>query len=674
MRTHRYPTVLVVLVVLVAISSQVILAQEAPRVGVTPLVQNTDDPNTEALADEISWALSANIGLLGTHDVQLMDEPITSPSSSRLNRYAVQERLDNVIYGSISKPDSQTTEFVVAMYDRGEGEVVYENSWRINSIFEIFDTVDLIVESMLEQFADERLAFGRIVIRNTGTDGEYRVYLNDQLLGNDLTQSRIIAGTHQIRIDQDRMFGVYTVIDQDITVSEGGSTTVTIEIPIVTDEESERIDAFNERISFTEASDRGEYDFPSIIDQYVALKQDIEFATYSAALQSRRRQLEIDFNQFVTWFSGEDEGAQSTASLEPRELDDANRYVAVSGATFRMGSRDDSGGETESHFAVLGDFTISATEVTFEEYDRYVESENVRAPSDQGWGRGERPVVDVSWLDAIKYANWLSSRDGLDPAYEISGDEVIWNQDANGWRLPTEAEWEFAAKGGSQGEETDFAGSDEMISVAWYSFNAGNQTQPVAMRSPNELGAYDLSGNVEEWVWDWYDPEYYQRSPRNDPTGPTAGDERVVRGGSFRDNVGALQVTSRGSAVPSERAPYRGFRLVKSEIDGDGRTPGTYAEGYRDGKQMADGKNIYFAAGFCLGAIGIIIPYVVQPDVPSSMLMGKSPDYARGFENGFKEETRKQNIRSAAWGYGTCCGVGCGVYWLLYAAAIVSLM
>jgi formylglycine-generating enzyme len=169
--------------------------------------------------------------------------------------------------------------------------------------------------------------------------------------------------------------------------------------------------------------------------------------------------------------------------------------------------------------------------------------------------------VLVSWYDAVAYANWLSSRDGLTPAYTVTGTNVIWNRSANGWRLPTEAEWEYAARGGRSSRNTTYAGSDDFGSVAWYDRNSGSKTQPVAGKQANELGLYDLSGNVWEWCWDWYGA--YPNRAETNPGGPASGTHRVLRGGSWISYATSTRVAYRIRSDPGNRNFSLGFPLVR---------------------------------------------------------------------------------------------------------------
>jgi formylglycine-generating enzyme required for sulfatase activity len=177
-------------------------------------------------------------------------------------------------------------------------------------------------------------------------------------------------------------------------------------------------------------------------------------------------------------------------------------------------------------------------------------------------------VVNVSWYDAVLYCNWRSARAGLQPAYtsqdsvgrtQDDGWEVQFDSLSNGFRLPKEAEWEYAARAG---QNTRYAGSEDLTEVGWYSENSGSRTHPVAQKKPNGLGLYDMSGNVLEWCYD--SDGRYPEGPVKDYQGPLSGSDRTHRGGSWHDGAGYARVVSRDLSNPFSRYDIDGFRLARA--------------------------------------------------------------------------------------------------------------
>jgi formylglycine-generating enzyme required for sulfatase activity len=250
--------------------------------------------------------------------------------------------------------------------------------------------------------------------------------------------------------------------------------------------------------------------------------------------------------------------------------------VRVEGGTFQMGNNDGWDDEKPVHTVTITGFYMGKYEVTQREWTAVM-------GSNPSVFRGDNlPVETVNWYDAVEYCNRLSEREGLTPAYTIDKDRddynnhsfeydklrwtVGWNRTANGYRLPTEAEWEYAARGGngSPGNYI-YAGSNNPDEVAWYDGNSPASTQEVGKKKPNGLGLYDMTGNVYEWCWDWYYEEYYSTSPRNDPIGPPWGDSRVARGGSWDlpDSYQVLRTTLRSCGAQNDGVYDQGFRVVR---------------------------------------------------------------------------------------------------------------
>ena len=173
------------------------------------------------------------------------------------------------------------------------------------------------------------------------------------------------------------------------------------------------------------------------------------------------------------------------------------------------------------------------------------------------------PVEQVSWFDAIEYCNKLSLKEGLTPCYRGSEDAITCDWNANGYRLPTEAEWEFAAKGGTKDYLTYVnAGSNNADAVAWFEVNSGKKTHPVGTKAPNSLGIHDMSGNVWEWCWDWYGN--YSNAAQTDPLGASSGSNRVDRGGSWFASAQVVRSAVRDGVTPTYRDSHLGFRIVRN--------------------------------------------------------------------------------------------------------------
>ncbi len=232
--------------------------------------------------------------------------------------------------------------------------------------------------------------------------------------------------------------------------------------------------------------------------------------------------------------------------------------VVVPAGRFVMGSPTSERGryrnEAQVEVTLTRPYEVMKTEVTQGLY-RAVTGQNPSGFSSCGDGC---PVEQVSWLEAVSFANALSSAEGLTPAYQVSGKTVTWDRSADGWRLPTEAEWEYAARAG---ERTVYAGSDRVDEVGWYEGNSGGKTHPACGKRPNGWGLCDMTGNVWEWTWDWFAGS---RSGGTDPAGPASGSYRVFRGGSWYSVAQSARVARRDYDSPGFRRHDLGFRLVRS--------------------------------------------------------------------------------------------------------------
>jgi formylglycine-generating enzyme required for sulfatase activity len=218
-------------------------------------------------------------------------------------------------------------------------------------------------------------------------------------------------------------------------------------------------------------------------------------------------------------------------------------FVAVKGGCFQMGDTfgDGKNDEKPVHEVCVSDYSIGKYEVTQGQWQKVMGNN----PSNFSTCGGECPVENVSWNHVQEYIRILNERRG--------------GSATRPYRLPTEAEWEYAARSG--GKQEKYSGGNDIDAVAWYGSNSGSKTHPVGRKRANGFGLYDMSGNVWEWVNDWYDGGYYGKSPRVNPQGPTTGSDRVNRGGSYSDVPGD-RASFRDSGDLRTSYPNMGFRLV----------------------------------------------------------------------------------------------------------------
>ena len=220
-----------------------------------------------------------------------------------------------------------------------------------------------------------------------------------------------------------------------------------------------------------------------------------------------------------------------------------DNMVYVAGGTFTMGASSEQGSDADedekpAHRVTVSSFSIGKYEVTQEEW------QTVMGSNPSSFKGAKRPVENVSWNDCQEFIRKLNQLTGM------------W------FRLPTEAEWEYAARGGNKSLGYKYTGSNNYGNVAWYDDNSNRQTHDVGQKQPNELGLYDMSGNVWEWCQDWYDGNYYSSSPQTNPMGPYSGLDRVRRGGSWFNSARYCRVSLRYINNPSSRYNHLGLRLA----------------------------------------------------------------------------------------------------------------
>ena len=271
------------------------------------------------------------------------------------------------------------------------------------------------------------------------------------------------------------------------------------------------------------------------------------------------------FTQFSCGgYSGIDSIFQTGKVKEDQTILSKNGMIKVDGGSFDMGDGKDN--NNKKHKVTVSSFYISKYETTQSEY------QNIMGSNPSYFKGSNLPVENVSWYDAIKFCNAKSKKEGLAFAYNETTGELLDQYgkittditEVKGYRLSTEAEWEFAAKGGNKSQGYKYSGSNDENEVAWYDKNSGSKTHEVGTKKANELGIFDISGNVWELCTDWYDGAYYENSTDINPVNTKSSVLRVIRGGSWFYDAGLLRVGYRFYYTPSNTFYSLGFRLART--------------------------------------------------------------------------------------------------------------
>ena len=292
------------------------------------------------------------------------------------------------------------------------------------------------------------------------------------------------------------------------------------------------------------------------LKQYSASLQTLEY--YLNKVEEGSESYEKALKMYQDIESLAEPEIKATAEVEPivqrmksSGIIDGMIFKRIPAGSFRMGDSSGESDEVPPHTVRISAFEMSAYEVTVGQFAIFVADSGYVGEwdweeSDLG-GDGYHPVVNVSYDDAQAYIRWLNEKTG------------------GNYRLPTEAEWEYAARAGTTTQYSwGDSASQAVAAYAWYDYNAGGSTHAVGGKQPNPWGLYDIHGNVWEWVSDWYDEDYYKNSPNSDPQGPSSGGSRVVRGGGWSSSATNLRSADRGYNSPSYGYSNLGFRLVRT--------------------------------------------------------------------------------------------------------------
>lgn len=327
-------------------------------------------------------------------------------------------------------------------------------------------------------------------------------------------------------------------------------------------------------------------------------------------------------------------------------------FVLVEGGDFQMGSADSESWRSEDesqHSVTISDFYISPYELTQKDY------QEVTGKNPSSFSGENLPVENISWLDAIAYCNARSEQEGLTPAYTIEGKNVTWNREANGYRLPTEAEWEYACRAGTTTpfNTENSPSADEVNYYGHYPYEIeGNyfsqndlDTQPGQYREttvevgsfePNDFGLYDMHGNVSEWVWDYYGS--YSTEKQTNPAGPEKGSLRVYRGGGWNDFAKNMRSAYRATLEQDHGSFNIGIRLVRNAVAGSGTVSGSATN------TNASGEGNILIAYFSWGGNTEDIAKEIQNQTGADLFeITMSNPYSDDYDTVLDEAQRDQN-------------------------------
>ena len=236
--------------------------------------------------------------------------------------------------------------------------------------------------------------------------------------------------------------------------------------------------------------------------------------------------------------------------------------VKIPGGWFEMGSKRGEADESPAHKVWVDSFLMDKYELTQEQYVKLV------GANPSSFTEARRPVDTITWIHAVLYCNLRSRAEGLESCYDEESETWQCDFQASGYRLPTEAEWEYACRAGAETEHYFGRDPSALKKFGWYIDNSFKKTHSVGKKRPNRWGLHDMYGNVAEWCNDVYDTNYYKRSPSKNPRGPEEGDIKVLRGGGWQDSADCLRSSWRAyenfSFVDACIMDSLGFRCVRN--------------------------------------------------------------------------------------------------------------
>jgi formylglycine-generating enzyme required for sulfatase activity len=266
------------------------------------------------------------------------------------------------------------------------------------------------------------------------------------------------------------------------------------------------------------------------------MKKDIPIGEYvlifsATGYATQQKPVSILYDKTTSQNVKMGKGSSKPISYDKSKSFSNTGMVFVEGGTFQMGTNDGLSDEKPERTVTVGSYYLGKYEVSQQEWREIMSNSPFSFMGDN------LPVENVTWYNAIEFCNKKSERESLKLCYQIGAGSIVCDFTADGYRLPTEAEWEFAARGGNKSYAYQYSGSNDIKEAGWYIGNSSPQPQPVGQKKANELGLFDMSGNVWEWCQDWYNKDYYQSGAGIDPRGPSSGRIRILRGGAWNTNA-----------------------------------------------------------------------------------------------------------------------------------------
>ncbi|HNY22609.1 MAG TPA: SUMF1/EgtB/PvdO family nonheme iron enzyme [Treponemataceae bacterium] len=487
------------------------VAEALPHVAIAGFANKTGDASFDTPSATATESLELTIRRLAAYEIVAPDTLPASPTDAELLAWCQSKSVDFVLYGSIASAKGGAQAYDLAVFDRAKGKTTIKKTAKGSSVFDVFSCADTLTFAVIDAIAGRHVGFGSIafeVANPSSAEGKAIVSLDGAAAAEGFGQiDRVVAGRHLVG--------------------------VTWEAPGLTPKAIALVE--------TEVAE----------GECASIEVTVPEAKKAQAKKAAQ----------------ESDAASQSATM-------ADDMVLVEGGTFTMGSDTGPLNERPAHEVTVGSYWMGKTEVTQGEFKKtmgYLPSAAADKLFSQKKIGDTYPVLLSSWLSAIEYCNARSLSEGYTPAYTIQKGHVTLDKLANGYRLPTEAEWEYAARGGINHDPFLYPGSDTAADVAVTMQTAnGDGYAAVASRKPNSLGIYDMGGNVYEFCWDAY-RSYSSRS--------SSSEDRVIRGGDSLHGNAKAKCTARSFAKQDledvinnhsiDISHNIGFRVVRSVSGGE---------------------------------------------------------------------------------------------------------